>query len=182
MGEGSTISAVHGTYSWGDKRVAYRNDYCMSCNAPRMAFQHRTFEVYHLYWIPILPLGFWRRWRCGVCGNDPHANVRTRRSLKWAGSAILGLLALSAWAVSPERKPEESAYIWALRVGGPIAFVWAVRATLKSPPDVRVEDLLRTVSPVVDVHCPECGVMLFPEEPAWRCPQCGMRRKSLPAG
>jgi hypothetical protein len=147
-----------------------------------MAFQHRTFDVYHVYWVPLLPLGFWRRWRCGACGSDPHANVRARRSLKWAGCAILALFALSAWAVTPAPQPAGAAFTWALRIGAPIALVFAVRATLRSPPDVRLGDVLRTVSPVTDVHCPDCREMLFPEEPAWRCPRCGMRRTFLPDG
>ena len=172
---------IHGTYQWGRKLVAYRNDYCLTCKAPRVAFQHRTFDVHHFFWIPILPLGLWKRWHCSVCGNDPHASLRTRRSLKWAGIAILVLMALSGWAVSPDEKPDDLVFIWAIRIGGPLAVGWAVWATLKSPPDVRLKDMLRTVSPIMDPNCPACGVMLMPEEPAWRCPQCGLARRSLSA-
>jgi hypothetical protein len=172
---------VHGTYSWGRKLVSYRNDYCLTCNAQRLSFQHRTFDVLHLFWIPFLPLGLWKRWHCSECGNDPHATNRTRRSLKWAGIAILALMAASGWAVSPEEKPDDLAFIWAMRIGGPLAVAWAVWATVKSPPDVQLKDLLRAVPPIMDAHCPACGVMLLPEEPAWRCPQCGLARRALPA-
>lgn len=171
---------LHGTYSWGRKLVSYRNDYCLACSAARLAFQHRTFDVHHVFFIPILPLGLWKRWHCSVCGNDPHAQVRTRRSLKWAGVAILMLFTLSGWGVSPEEKPEDLVFIWVMRIGGPVAIAWAIWATLKSPPDARLKDLLRTVTPIMDTSCPVCAVTLMPEEPAWRCPQCGLTRRSLP--
>ena len=171
---------VHGMYSWSRKRVGYRNDYCLTCNARRLAYQHRTFDVYHLYWIPLLPLGVWKRWRCSVCGSDPHASTNVRPILKWAGIGMLALMTLSSWMVSPVEKPEDRVFIWAVRIGGPIALGWAIRATVKSPPGARLEDLLRTVPPIMDAHCPQCAVMLLPEEPAWRCPQCGLARRSLP--
>ena len=62
---------VHGRYFWARRILAFRNDYCLTCRAARMAFLHRTFDVFHLFWIPVLPLGFWQRWRCGVCGAEP---------------------------------------------------------------------------------------------------------------
>jgi hypothetical protein len=172
---------VHGTYLWARKVVAYRNDYCLACDSQRLAFQHRTFDVLHVFFIPVLPLGLWKRWHCSVCGRDPHASTRTRKSLKWAGVATLLLMSLSGWAVSPTEKPEDATFIWGMRIIGPIAFVWALRATLKDPPEVKLAERLRTVAPILDANCPVCQVMLSPTEPAWQCPQCGMRRRALPA-
>jgi hypothetical protein len=172
---------LHGTYSWGRKLVAYRNDYCLTCAAERVAFRHRTFDVFHIFFVPILPLGLWKRWHCAVCGQDPHASPRTRKSLKWAGVAVLALMTLSAFGVSPREKPDDAVFIWVVRLGGPLATAWAAWATLKSPPDVRLRDRLRGVSPLLDATCPLCKVMLFPSEPAWQCPRCGIRRTALPA-
>jgi len=173
---------LHGMYHWRRRRVAYRNDYCLRCEVPRLSFQHRTFDVLHVFWIPLLPLGFWKRWHCGTCGSDPHAHVRTRRSLKWAGVGVLALISLSAWAVSPAEQPQDAPIIWAMRMCGPLAAAAAAWATARSPPDVKLADKLRAVVPIVDPHCPVCGVMLFPEEPAWSCPSCGIRRRALPVG
>jgi len=172
---------IHGTYHWGRKLVAYRRDYCVTCASERVAFQHRTFDALHMFWLPILPLGFWKRWHCSACGRDPHASPRTRKSLKWAGVAILVLMAASAWAVSPREKPDDAMFIWAMRLGGPLAAGWALRATLNSPTEVNLKERLRSVQPILDVNCPLCGVVLVPEEPAWRCPQCGIRRGALKA-
>jgi len=172
---------LHGTYFWFHRVVGYRNDYCLTCGVERMAFQHRTFDVHHIFWIPILPLGIWKRWRCSVCGNDPHASPRTRRSLKWAGIVCLALFSLSGWAVSTSEQPDDAAFIWGMRLGGPIALVWAVWATIKSPRDIDLREKLRTVRPVVELTCPLCKVNMLPTEPAWQCPQCGIKRRPLPA-
>jgi hypothetical protein len=172
---------IHGTYMWARKVVAYRSDYCLTCDAQRLAYQHRTFDVLHLFFVPILPLGLWRRWRCSVCGKNPHESVRTRRSPKWAGVVTLFLMSLSSWAVSTREKPEDAAFIWCMRIGGPLAFAWALRATLKSPPDVNLRERLRTVPPLMDSTCPVCQTMLWPTEPAWKCPKCGIQRRALPA-
>ena len=31
---------------------------------------HRTFDVLHVFFIPFLPLGFWKRWLCAMCGAE----------------------------------------------------------------------------------------------------------------
>jgi rubrerythrin len=94
---------------------------------------------------------------------------------------ILLLMAVAGWTTSPNEKPDDAAVIWAMRLGGPLAAAWACRATLRSPTEVSLKDRLRGVQPVMDVNCPLCGVPLFPEEPAWRCPRCGIRRRALKA-
>src|SRR3989338_1357270 len=132
---------VHGTYFLARKLVAYRNDYCLSCNAERMAFQRRTFDVHHIFYVPLLPLGFWKRWHCSACDRNPHESPRIlRRSFKWAGIVLLVVASLSGWLVSTREKPGDTIVIWCMRLGGPIAVAWALWATLKSPPDVRLSD------------------------------------------
>jgi hypothetical protein len=172
---------LHGTYHWGRRLVAYRNDYCLACDAPRLAFQHRTFDALHVFFIPILPLGLWKRWRCSVCGQDPHERTRTRKSMKWVGVVALVFFTLPAFFVSPAEKPEDFYWIWGFRIGGPIAILWAIWATLRSPSDENLKERLRLVSPIMDATCPVCDIMLMPTEPAWQCPNCGMRRRALPA-
>jgi len=172
---------LHGTYFWWRKIVAYRNDYCLTCAAERVAFQHRTFYVHHIFWVPVLPLGWWKRWHCSECGSDPHANPRTRRGFKWAGVAVLALISVSGWAVSVQEQPDDVAFIWGLRLGAPVATIWALWSTLKSPEDVKLRERLRAVRPIEDATCPRCNVMLVPGEAAWRCPLCGISRTALPA-
>ena len=62
---------LYGTYSMAARRTAYRRDYCLSCDGPQLATQWRSFVVGHFGFIPLLPLGFRRDWRCNRCGRDP---------------------------------------------------------------------------------------------------------------
>jgi len=172
---------VHGRYFWRRKVIAYRNDFCLSCATERVAWQHRTFDVFHLFWVPLLPLGFWKRWQCGKCGNNPHASPRTRKGFKWIGVAVLGLMSLSGWGVSPNEQPDDALFIWAMRIGGPIATVWAAWATLNSAPDMDLTERLRRVQPISDTNCPLCRVSLYHNGSEWQCPECGIRREMLPA-
>ena len=85
---------VRGSYHFWPKRVAFRNDYCLRCQAPRRSIAIRTFDVRHLFWIPILPVGFWKRWQCEVCGQAPHIYPKVRRFFKWVG-LVFSIAALS---------------------------------------------------------------------------------------
>jgi len=49
---------INGIYRFRPKHVAFPNDYCLSCSQPRRSVQIRTFDTLHIFWIPILPLGF----------------------------------------------------------------------------------------------------------------------------
>ena len=80
---------IHGAYHFWPKPVAFRDDYCLSCQSPRRSIAIRTLDVGHIFWIPVLPVGFWKHWKCISCGKDPHVNPKTRRSFLWAGLLCL---------------------------------------------------------------------------------------------
>jgi hypothetical protein len=164
---------IHGTYTLARRIVAYRNDYCLSCGTQRVALCDRSFYVLHISFIPILPLGFWKKWRCSVCGQDPHERVGTRKAYKWAGTALLGFMSLAMWFAPIERG--EEAMMWGMRIVLPIAFAFALRATLRSGPDVNLSEKLREVVPISDPYCPFCKTSLV-SVPDWHCPNCKVRR------
>lgn len=164
---------IHGTYHLSPKRVAFRNDFCLKCGVPRRAFQIRTFDLLHIFWVPLLPLGFWKRWRCGTCGSDPHANVRTRRSYKIAGIAILLLMGVGFWLAPMEKDLVE--VTWAFRIGAPLLAVWAVWNVVKTPVEPSLARRLAEIPANEDAACPVCGFPLA-NTPNWHCSHCGLRR------
>lgn len=166
---------VHGTYSLARRLIAYRNDYCLSCRTQRVAYRYQSFEILHIFYIPLLPLGFWKRWRCSVCASDPHERVGTGKVFKWIGTGLLGFFAFVFWLAPIE--PGEEAMMWALRIGLPIAFPLALRATLRSPPDVNLSEKLREVMPISDPYCPFCKVALVSAD--WHCPSCKVFRMTV---
>ena len=147
---------VHGLYRFAPRGVAFRNDFCLSCNSPRVALQVRSFYAGHLYWIPVLPLGYWRRWVCSACGKDPHAHHKTRRTFKLGLVFILLLMAASLWVVPQGRaQPLE---LWIAKIGLILAIGAAVWwATLGHRPAANLREQLSRVQPFRDPRCPFCG-------------------------
>jgi hypothetical protein len=88
---------VYGSYHFWPKKVGFRDGYCLGCQAPRRSIAIRTLDVGHMFWIPILPVGFWKHCKSSMCNRDPHANTKTRRSFKWIGLVCLILISLGFW-------------------------------------------------------------------------------------
>lgn len=73
---------AYGFYSWFPRRTAFRRDYCRVCKCETTSFLLRTFKVFHLFWIPLVPLGFWGSypWGSGASGfAKPVVSRRMRR-------------------------------------------------------------------------------------------------------
>jgi hypothetical protein len=140
----------------------------------------RSFDVLHLFFIPVLPLGFWRRWKCSVCGINPHINRRTRKGFKWAGVVVLAIFAAAVWLTPSAEFEYPIAAVWLIRIGFAIAFVVALRYTLKSKPDLRLAEKLKEVIPAEDNICPLCKSPMAIGD-RWRCSRCGVERTKVPA-
>jgi hypothetical protein len=168
------VLILHGVYAFSKKVVGYRNDYCLKCNAPRRALQVRSFKVLHLFFVPLVPLGLWREWECSVCGSDPHAQVGTRKSMKWAGVVALIVVAVIAW-VGPTKDEKDVEFMWAMRIGCPLAAVALAIHTARSAPDANLSALLKQVPPADEIACALCGGVLISGE-RWRCSHCGVQR------
>lgn len=171
---------IHGTCHWGRRIVAYRNDYCLACAGPRLAFLHRTFDVLHVFFIPVLPLGFWQRWLCGACGSNPHRRPTTARPLKWIGIALLVVGAIVFWTTPPGGRDDDAAMVWTFRIGLPVAAAFAIRHTLRARPPERLAGKLRGIAPNREGTCPRCGTTLTVASPWYRCGGCGLERRALP--
>jgi hypothetical protein len=168
---------IHGVYRWWPKRVAFRNDYCRSCEAPRRAIATRTFDVGHIFWVPLIPVGFWKHWSCATCRRDPHAATKTRRIFKWIGLVCLILLAIMFWTL-PDPDIGVAGVAWALRIlstGGAIALLIHLIVT---PKDAKLRDLLTAIPPASDSICPFCATPLMAgiDGGRWTCPNCGAVR------
>lgn len=165
---------VHGIYRFCPKRVSFRNDYCLSCKAQRRTVEIRTFNMWHIFWIPLIPLGFHKRSKCVTCGSDPHYNKIARRPLMWVGLVALIIFALAFW-VNPVEK-DMPTLTWVFRIGSPILAILTLRDLIQTRNDKSLNDLRATVSPSTDTKCPFCNVQLMMGA-EWSCPQCGIVRE-----
>src|SRR5258708_19818438 len=128
-------------YSFGRRLVAFRNDFCLSCGVARIAYRHRTFDVIHVLFIPLLPLGFWKRWYCGICGRNPHAIGRSSRPFKIILAALLGILAVSTFLA--EAGPKDVGVMWFLRAFFGIPFLISFICLIRTNPHPRLPSFLR---------------------------------------
>jgi hypothetical protein len=153
------------------KVVAYRNDFCLTCNAPRIAIQTRSLKAIHIYSVPLVPLGFWREWHCQVCDQDPHRKPGTMPSRKWAAVLGLAMLAGVAWFDDEHN----DAAIWTLRAVTSIAAIALAAYTIRNPPGAALREKLQQVTPADENICALCrGVLVRGEQS--RCSQCGVER------
>jgi hypothetical protein len=166
---------IRGTYHFFPKRVAFRNDYCLSCQAPRRAIATRTLDVGHIYWIPILPIGFWKHWACSACRCDPHRYPGVRRIFKWAGVCCLAVVGTAFWSMPAD--PTLGFLSWIFRIvplGGAVALLINLISTPKEP---TLDEKLAAIHPATDSNCPFCTTLLVPgNEGRWSCPSCGVER------
>lgn len=170
-----TMLIIHGAYHFWPKRVAFRDDYCVRCRAPRRAIAVRTFEVGHIFWIPMLPVGYWRHWTCTVCGHDPHKRRRTRRSFLWAGWLCLVAVSVILWGVPSDSDLGASG--WILRMAAPLAAILLFIFLLRTPGDASLRERLAALPATADVVCPFCSAPLVSGTgERWSCPACNVVR------
>jgi len=170
----ASLLVIHGMYRFRPKRTAFRNDYCLSCAQPRCSVQVRTFDAYHIFYVPLVPLGFHKRWFCTACNKEPHVHPGTRRGFKWAGLVVLLIFAGAAWAVPPE--PEEVLFHWVMRIALPIGAILTLIHLLRTSKDPSLREKLATVPPASDTVCPFCGATLLLLSSQASCPSCGVLR------
>ena len=164
---------VQGIYHFRPRLLAFRSDYCLSCENARRSVKVRSFDVLHIFWIPLLPLGFWKRWVCTVCSRNPHANVKTRRPFKWAGLVALLALALIFW-MAPAG-PNDVLLSWLFRVASPLGAMLLLWHLLRTPKEPTLSKKLAMVEAATDSVCPFCGTQLLIGAQC-SCPSCGVVR------
>lgn len=170
----------HGVYRLFPRKVGFRNDYCMTCRAPRRAEQVRTFDVLHLNFVPVLPLGFRRRWVCQECGLRPRQVHLTLRLI--AQMVLVGLLSCASifWGTTLFVGPafaEDAGAFWFLGVICPVIVVALGGYLILWPPvGPSYEELRQSVPAADDTKCPFCGTSLIDDFFECYCPGCGARR------
>jgi hypothetical protein len=164
---------VRGAYHFRTKPVAFRDDYCLSCGAPRRSIAVRSFDVGHIFWIPILPVGFWRHWVCSVCGRKPHR--RPRRLFKWTGLYSLIGSSVLFWAAPVDS--EFAVGSWIGRIAAPAGAILLLSRLLRAPTPFSLRKKLASIPPTADTVCPFCSIPLVAGTgDRWSCPACNAVR------
>jgi hypothetical protein len=168
---------VYGCYRFRPRRVGYRNDYCLVCGREVRSEQIRSFNAIHLFWIPLIPLGFWTRWLCPQCHRPPH-QVRggVRAPFKWAIWVVLLSFAVFLWIIPSTL--DSSSTIWMYRLGLSVATALLLAHLIRAPKTPSLKEKLTGVRPASDVVCPFCGTQMLIGDRC-SCPNCGVVRYSV---
>jgi hypothetical protein len=124
----------------------------------------------HIFWIPIVPLGFYKTWHCEACTKNPRDRVRTSLAIIVAG--LLAFSLIFAIMLFAPYTGEDAAMFWGMRfLFGALAVVFAL--WLKSrlnevPPE-------RNVEPLTNTRCLMCEGRMT-DYPRWHCVDCGVIR------
>src|SRR5579884_3321926 len=110
-----------GVYRFRARVVAFRNDFCLTCLSEQRSIQVRTFNVLSFHGLPLIPVGFWKRWQCVACGWRPGYNPRSRRKFAITLAILAAAFATIFWSLPVEPSQAE---IWMLiRVISPVVLV-----------------------------------------------------------
>lgn len=174
---------ITGTYNFRPRIVAFRADYCRSCQSNTIALAHRTLDVFHVFWIPVIPLGAWTRWYCRQCGNRPHDVTTIRKSIRLLVAVFFLLLSTLFWSLgilsmldplapSPEKK--------GFLIGGlamtalfVLSGIWASKTRSD-----HFKERIRNVQPFVGHTCPVCDGNLDVSR-TLTCRECGADSRPL---
>ena len=165
---------LFGAYGTGRKMCAYRRAWCNHCAKEAIAEQYSAFYFFHVFFIPLIPLGTRWKWECRECRNDPLERTHESVWLLKFARVFFGLIFLwSLVGIAMESmKDKEARKLWFV----PFIFLalsYFVHLRLRSgtaePPKRQV------VEPLNNANCLYCNGPIQ-ETPRPVCQKCGLFR------
>jgi fatty acid desaturase len=172
---------IYGFYRFAQKQIGYRNDFCLTCKTECLAQQWRSFNCGHLFFIPILPFGVFKRWLCPICKLNPHTPPSSK-GYKVLVTTLVGiivaliLLTLVLNYTSPPKPddpPREMGAIWIMAAIFGTVFGFLVRWTMHHVPSPDLPEKLRQLKPASRDVCAYCNAKLSSEA---FCEACQLQR------
>jgi hypothetical protein len=170
---------VYGLYKFAQQLVGYRQDFCNNCRTPVVAQRMRYFRCGHLFWIPLLPLGFRETWHCSQCTNDPRGRYVERPWLLLIGGAFLGLFGFVALVmtivglIAPKTvdMPKDGVGMFSGIGLGCLFFAWLL---FRMARNIKEDPFVRPILTPNTETCPMC-VGKLSNDPHLHCPSCHVR-------
>lgn len=160
---------IWGMYEIKKLILGYRQGLCNYCNAPVLIWRRRYFRLGHLFFLPLLPLGWAECWICSQCENDPDVryadNVRFLRGAA-VFFAVTGLFLFIGSFFGA--KGEDLRVLTYVGLGLLAAAAALVRYARPKPQPIPPKITRDTE------HCLRCRGALQ-TEPHLHCPACNLR-------
>lgn len=165
---------IFGTKSFFIKTKSYKSVWCIHCEKPVVATKIRRFAMWHLFYIPLLPLGFRTEWRCAACNKDPHASMSI-----YDGIGML-LLALMFGSVFFSEKHSANlnlsqGWLWGLRIFFVLCALYSISVIVKRLQPAKSK---HPVDPLNNTECLVCSNEID-ATPNAICSGCGVMREGL---
>jgi hypothetical protein len=149
---------IHGIYHLGKKRVACRNAYCTTCKDAQFFEGRKSLMIFHIFFIPLLPLWLVVRFFCTRCGEQLDS-ARPSRSWLLAVGAFIGLLiafvGVFGLIMGDEIESEIVCVAFGLCLAG--GLIWTIR---RGNHKAYVSGK-KSVNPLRGDICPYCNSSLF---------------------
>jgi len=162
-----------GTQTFKVKRTAFRREYCVNCNRLAYSYLTRTLTVFTVFFVPLIPLGFRRKWQCAFCGKKPEKVERTGLPFKIIGLVFLVMVFWASFTVDDAGSdPAVENAMRVILVG--LMVVAAVSIVRHKSPSceerMRINSNLGHLSP--EVICPFCETHFHLIEGRKWCRKC----------
>jgi hypothetical protein len=170
---------LSGLHQFRRRAVAYRNDYCTYCESTRLAVSISSFWWFHIFFVPVIPLGRHAHWFCKECGKDPRGKSKKNSGLVWAiiFGILFGATTILYWTLPTDGPDGDN--VWGVRIFLSLCCLaigfWILRWKLTA----RVSTKLALVVPASTTSCALCGNALI-HSSTLSCPKCGVERHELP--
>ena len=155
---------IDGRYQFFRRKVACRHVWCSVCAAQRLAIGTRHLAVYHLFFVPLMPLGRAVEWRCDTCFIRVDAFRPVRSWISGFGmlaGLFFVLFGAAGFLPAPTNitRPADPGFSFEMIGLGMVMvglFAW-LRHRRR-----RHEEAVRQVVPLVGDRCPLCAATLAP--------------------
>jgi hypothetical protein len=173
---------VYGFYKFKQHVIGYREDYCNKCRVQVVAKYLHFFYCGHIFFIPLIPLGFHKLWVCPHCDTDPRLVGDVRSSIWLLGAIPFGLLGLLTLSLefSPRKPSEDNGSSPAspddhiLLIAGLVFFLISAAFSWAYSNGKKIIAQRPAITPNLDV-CPQCHTRLPADESPVVCPSCQVR-------
>ena len=160
---------LHGHYRFRTRKYSCRNDYCTQCKRTTFTEGFRSFRMLHLFFIPLIPLGFFTDWRCTSCGNNPLGRRPLPRGLALTGFALFNLALIGVLFFIPWKASDtKTKWIMAAMLGG---LVIITANSLVGKERARYMAIRKAVTPLRTDVCPYCTTPMV-QLKTIRCEKC----------
>jgi len=145
---------IYGIKRLGRKKVGYGKDHCNACEREAVVEKWRWFTWFHLFFIPVIPLGFHHEWICTLCERDSNARYKSGIYIKiFLSLFIFGVTAL----LFQPGATDGIEYGWIMKLLSALMFLASVFWLIKHKKQTSKKAFRKSITPIGTSTCLSCN-------------------------